>query len=351
MGWRISTAHHREWRISRAHHRVSQCLVEHLSDLCIGVEDLHSTPQAHHRVSQCLVEHLSDLCIGVEDLHSTPQGQCRIPHTTESSVSSSLFDGTAPVFSISVVKQTVMTLTCSMTRPQLVTKVSWSKVSDAGVRKLTAGDTRVIDDSRISVIRPYLKDWNLRVMNFGTLELDGGVYVCMNDKQEIRKYLVSIVEPPHIEASSESLTPAAGDNVTLVCEVAGTPPPAVSWYTRKNNAHQNRRCGDAQVDLVFILEASSEFGIYNFNLALDFVRFYLVYSDINGGNVRVGFMTFNDEARVEFQMSDYRDKKQVYLALLRLQHRGGSANISNAIHVARTQMPSYYTDVPVQLHG
>ncbi|XP_071097239.1 uncharacterized protein [Haliotis cracherodii] len=287
---------------------------------------------------QSLVEHLNDLCIGEEDVSSTQQGLCKIPHTNASLVSSSVFDGTTPVFSIAQGKQRVLTLTCSITRPQLVTRVSWSKVSETSVRQLTGGTQRFVSDSRVSVSQPFLKDWNLRIANFGAMESDGGVYVCMNDKQEIRKYLVSIMVPPHIEASVETVTVAAGDSVTLECDVAGTPTPAVSWYIRKNNTHQNRRCGDAQVDLVFILETSSEFGLFNFNLALDFVRFYLVHSDINGGNVRVGFMTFNDEAHVEFQMSDYCDKKQLYLALLRLQHRGGAANVSEAIHVARTQM-------------
>lgn len=44
---------------------------------------------------------------------------------------------------------------------------------------LTFGDRRIIDDDRISIERPFAKDWNLYIRR--TTKDDGGEYICQID--------------------------------------------------------------------------------------------------------------------------------------------------------------------------
>ncbi|GAB1606028.1 lachesin-like, partial, partial [Argonauta hians] len=91
---------------------------------------------------------------------------------------------------------------------------------------------RIIDDRRISVERPYLKDWHLHVRNVRVS--DSGEYTCQINTMPVKMKIVNlkVVVPPTIisHLSSTDMEVREGDTVTLICNVTGIPHPNVTWY-------------------------------------------------------------------------------------------------------------------------
>ncbi|KAK7502428.1 hypothetical protein BaRGS_00006381, partial [Batillaria attramentaria] len=105
-----------------------------------------------------------------------------------------------------------------------------------------------------------------------------------------------------------------------------TLPPAVSG------------CADAEIDLVFILDASTSVTEPNFELMKDFVKDFLFIADIDNGNVRVGVIIYSTEDYVQFQLNSYRTKFEVFDAIDEIPYRYGSTNTADALKTMRTVM-------------
>ncbi|PVD19835.1 hypothetical protein C0Q70_20328 [Pomacea canaliculata] len=97
---------------------------------------------------------------------------------------------------------------------------------------LTFEDRRIIDDERLSVERPFTKDWNLHIRR--VQYKDQGVYSCQINTVPVKIKTVNLrVEVPAkiIDyLSSEDITVRENEKVTLVCNVTGVPPAEVTWY-------------------------------------------------------------------------------------------------------------------------
>ncbi|XP_053392806.1 limbic system-associated membrane protein-like [Mercenaria mercenaria] len=98
---------------------------------------------------------------------------------------------------------------------------------------LTYQDRRLIDDTRISVERPYSQDWNLHIRD--VLYTDRGRYSCSINTNPVMNTTVNLdvkVPPKIIEELSSSgyQTVEEGRNLDLVCNMTGVPEPVVKWY-------------------------------------------------------------------------------------------------------------------------
>ncbi|KAL8583912.1 hypothetical protein ACOMHN_009665 [Nucella lapillus] len=109
------------------------------------------------------------------------------------------------------------------------TRVVWT---DQSSTLLTFEDRRIIDDERLSLERPFSKDWNLHIRDVEYK--DQGVYNCQVNTVPVKIKTVNlIVEVPakiiqHL--STSNLVVRENEKVTLVCNVTGVPVPEVMWY-------------------------------------------------------------------------------------------------------------------------
>ncbi|XP_076459446.1 LOW QUALITY PROTEIN: uncharacterized protein LOC143292771 [Babylonia areolata] len=100
----------------------------------------------------------------------------------------------------------------------------------------------------------------------------------------------------------------------------------------------NRGCDKAEVDLVFVLDASTSVTEPNFQLMKDFIRDFLFIADIDSGNVRVGVVTYSTEDYIEFHLNGYSTKADVFTAVDNIPYRYGSTNTADALNTMRTEM-------------
>ncbi|KAL4228262.1 hypothetical protein ACF0H5_013695 [Mactra antiquata] len=138
-----------------------------------------------------------------------------------------------PVINVTVREGDIAILPCSVDylgEHKVVWTDQWSTL-------LTLDDRRIIDDPRISIERPYTRDWNLHIRK--TAYSDRGKYTCQINTNPIKTKTVVlfVLVPSKIvnERSSQDQTVREGETVTLVCNVTGEPTPEVTWYKLPND--------------------------------------------------------------------------------------------------------------------
>ncbi|XP_005092372.1 limbic system-associated membrane protein isoform X5 [Aplysia californica] len=149
---------------------------------------------------------------------------------------------------------------------------------------LTYQDRRIIDDERLSVERPYTRDWNLHIRD--VRYSDQGIYNCQINTTPVKIKTINLVvlgrhtstttmapteathsqdvfivtkstSPQKVESatqdalakvpakilehlSSTDTTVREGDTVTLICNVTGTPHPEVTWYRKHGRGEEKQ---------------------------------------------------------------------------------------------------------------
>lgn len=151
--------------------------------------------------------------------------------------------GVEPSFDVPVINVTVQegdtaVLPCSVDflgEHKVVWTDQWSTL-------LTLDDRRIIDDPRISIERPFTRDWNLHVRK--TAYSDRGQYTCQINTNPVKTKTVMLIVlvPSKIinSLSSGDQTVREGDKVTLVCNVTGVPIPDVTWFRLPNEGLQTK---------------------------------------------------------------------------------------------------------------
>ncbi|XP_025106489.1 collagen alpha-3(VI) chain-like isoform X11 [Pomacea canaliculata] len=112
---------------------------------------------------------------------------------------------------------------------------------------------------------------------------------------------------------------------------APTPPPITLPPIKKG-------CDEAEIDLVFVLDASTSVTEPNFQLMKDFVKDFLLIADIDNGNVRVGVVIYSTEVFIQFQLNSYSSKAEVFNAIDNIPYRHGSTNTAGGLQAMRSQM-------------
>lgn len=97
-------------------------------------------------------------------------------------------------------------------------------------------------------------------------------------------------------------------------------------------------CPGARIDLVFVLDASTSVTEENFDLMKEFIKDFLYKADIDRGVVRVGVMIYSTEAYVQFHLSQYKRKVDVYSAIDQIPYRHGNSNTADGLKTMRTDM-------------
>ncbi|RUS87535.1 hypothetical protein EGW08_004711, partial [Elysia chlorotica] len=112
--------------------------------------------------------------------------------------------------------------------------------------------------------------------------------------------------------------------------------------TLRNAAEQiciSLECGQAQIDMVFMLDTSTNVGPAGFQQLKDFIIEFLFFAHIHVGNIRVGLMTFGDSPMMHFNMLTYIGNEQgLNQAISAIPYRGGGTNMAAAFQFVREQM-------------
>ncbi|WAR31370.1 NEGR1-like protein [Mya arenaria] len=129
-------------------------------------------------------------------------------------------------------------------------KVVWT---DQWSTLLTLDDRRIIDDPRVSIVRPYKRDWNLHIWNV-TYE-DQGPYDCQVNSDPIhsKRVMLNVLVPSEIVdiLSSRDRTVLEGSTAILVCTVTGVPTPEVSWYKLPYEGQSSARENFSDMELAW----------------------------------------------------------------------------------------------------
>ncbi|XP_012936781.2 opioid-binding protein/cell adhesion molecule homolog isoform X2 [Aplysia californica] len=139
----------------------------------------------------------------------------------------------SPMANVTVKEMATAILPCSVKflgRHEVVWTDQWSTL-------LTYEDRRIIDDERLSVERPFTKDWNLHIRN--VKYKDQGLYNCQinTNPVKIKTVNLKVQVPAKIlnNQSNEILVAREGDTITLMCNVSGIPMPTVTWFRLTTN--------------------------------------------------------------------------------------------------------------------
>lgn len=142
------------------------------------------------------------------------------------------FDGSAE--NISAIAGTTAILPCSvdLSNSDPSKEITWMSPKHI---LISIGEKRIIDDTRMSIIRPRIPDWNLQIRE---LEFyDRGMYICsLNTKPMSKKnvYLEVYVKPTiSHETNNVKRNLKEGETANLTCNATGYPEPTITWYREK----------------------------------------------------------------------------------------------------------------------
>ncbi|GFR74758.1 collagen alpha-6(VI) chain [Elysia marginata] len=94
-------------------------------------------------------------------------------------------------------------------------------------------------------------------------------------------------------------------------------------------------CFDKKADVVFLLDASTSEGADNFKKQLSFVKNLVANLNIGPQAVKVGLVTFSDDAHLQFNLDDHVDKSILQLALGFVPYQSGSTNMASGLNYVR----------------
>ncbi|CAG2185535.1 COL6A [Mytilus edulis] len=100
----------------------------------------------------------------------------------------------------------------------------------------------------------------------------------------------------------------------------------------------DKPCGQAQVDIVIILDSSTSVGDDNYQKMKDFCKDFLKNADLDSGNIRAGIVSYSTGVHIEFQMNDYSTSQDIMDAIDAIPYRYGSTNTADGLRTMRSQM-------------
>lgn len=142
------------------------------------------------------------------------------------------FDGSAE--NISAIAGTTAILPCSvdLSNSEPSKEITWMSPKNI---LIAIGEKRIIDDTRMSIIRPRIPDWNLQIRE---LEFyDRGMYICsLNTKPMSKKNVhLEVYVKPTISHKTKNVNRnlKEGETANLTCNATGYPEPTITWYREK----------------------------------------------------------------------------------------------------------------------
>ncbi|CAE1302793.1 unnamed protein product [Acanthosepion pharaonis] len=111
-------------------------------------------------------------------------------------------------------------------------------------------------------------------------------------------------------------------------------------------ARPKRQCIGKAADIMFVLDSSSSIWRVDYNKQLRFVADLVDSFDVGSGKsqVRIGAITFSDQAYLEFPLDRYTDPVQLKEAILNITHREGRTFTNKALRLLKEQVEPHLTE-------
>ncbi|XP_047245921.1 collagen alpha-1(VII) chain isoform X4 [Girardinichthys multiradiatus] len=141
-------------------------------------------------------------------------------------------------------------------------------------------------------------------------------------------------EAPTAAPPTKSITPKkppVQPTATEVKEAAFTSL-KLTTATTKPTAPPQPVCWKTKADIVFLVDESSSIGVNNFAKMKDFIFRVATYFPVIGSHgTQVAVVHYSDEPRIEFRLSDFKDRNSVLRAIRGLRYRGGNTKTGKGI--------------------
>ncbi|KAF3705128.1 Collagen alpha-1(VII) chain Long-chain collagen [Channa argus] len=115
-------------------------------------------------------------------------------------------------------------------------------------------------------------------------------------------------------------------------KAAAVTPPRLTTVSRQTTAPPQPVCGKAKADIVFLVDESSSIGANNFIKVKDFIFRVATYFPVFGPRgTQIAVVHYSDEPRIEFRLSDFKDRSSVLRGVRALHYRGGNTKTGVSI--------------------
>ncbi|KAH3749755.1 hypothetical protein DPMN_184266, partial [Dreissena polymorpha] len=150
------------------------------------------------------------------------------------------------------------------------------------------------------------------------------------------------------ELDAQSSVPTSDWALTIRNEAAIGETPGLMLYGIKNRTPRPSQCPEkathapsecfASADVVFVLDSSGSVGQDNFYRLLNFTYQTVDGLDIDSGRFRVGVTTFSDTSRLDFNLNEFKNKRDIEDALTKVVYMYGNTHTAHALRRARLEM-------------
>ncbi|XP_067438348.1 collagen alpha-1(VII) chain isoform X1 [Thunnus thynnus] len=106
----------------------------------------------------------------------------------------------------------------------------------------------------------------------------------------------------------------------------------LTTFDTETTAQPRPVCGKTKADIVFLVDESSSIGANNFIKMKDFIfRVATYFPYIGPQDTQIAVVHYSDEPRIEFRLSDYKDRNSMLRALRGLRYGGGNTKTGKGI--------------------
>ncbi|XP_074540330.1 collagen alpha-6(VI) chain-like [Halichoeres trimaculatus] len=173
-----------------------------------------------------------------------------------------------------------------------------------------------------------------------------------------RQYLVVVAGKESDDAVYRTARKVEAEGITIIGMNAGASVEALQLFTSPGYAYNSVRvglldfvfqnetkegrteeCKGANVaDIVFIIDESGSIGPENFQLMRNFLHSLVDSLDISPVKVRVGFVTYNDNATASVYLDTFQEKSELLQFVKLLPYNGGGTNTGAALKYTREKV-------------
>ncbi|XP_015257992.1 PREDICTED: collagen alpha-1(VII) chain-like isoform X3 [Cyprinodon variegatus] len=142
-----------------------------------------------------------------------------------------------------------------------------------------------------------------------------------------------VPDPPTAPPPTKSITkkPLIEPSITEAKKVTVTTM-KLSTAATKLTAPPQPVCGKTKADIVFLVDESSSIGVNNFAKMKDFMFRVATYFPVIGSHgTQIAVVHYSDEPRVEFNLSDFKDRNSLLRAIRGLRYTGGNTKTGKGI--------------------
>ncbi|XP_034019846.1 collagen alpha-1(XIV) chain [Thalassophryne amazonica] len=242
------------------------------------------------------------------------------------------------------------------------TILSWTSVADVSGYLLSWRHISVLD-TKTEVLGPGFTSYKIGDLLYGRTY----IFTIRPLYGEVEGPISTVYQrilgpdPPVVPVSSATAAPPSfrittgSQSATRSTRTPVSSPPIITFTTKKPTGHPDDKpaavtasqlttitskttalprpaCGKAKADIVFLVDESSSIGVNNFMKIKDFMFRVATYFPVIGSQgTQIAVVHYSDEPRIEFRLSDYKDRSAVLRALRGLPYRGGNTKTGKGI--------------------